>query len=89
MGRAVIAFSLFVAFMLLLWAATMWGLYIEFRAQRYRDRAHTEADRGPYADHDYMAFWRNGATGQPAVGLGYVERKHAHSQALTERPVAR
>lgn len=69
-----IAFSLFVAFILLLWAATIWGLHIEFRAQRYRDRAKPESCRGPVVDHAYMAFWRSGAAGPPAIGHDYAER---------------
>lgn len=66
-----IAFSIFLALIVLLWALTMWALHIEFRAQRYRDRAKPESCRGPVADHDYVAFWRGGAMAAPADGCGY------------------
>ena len=69
-----------MVFMVLLWAATMWGLHIEFRAQRYRDRAKPESCRGPVVDHDYMAYWRSGAAGQPAIGCDYAEREGADLQ---------
>ena len=78
-----IAFGVFVAVIFLLWAATMWALYIEFRAQRYRDRAKPESCRGPVADHDYMAFWQGGARDQPLSGRGYVRA----SNLDPERPL--
>jgi hypothetical protein len=65
-------FGLFVACVLLLWAATLWGLHVEFRAQRYRDRNKPEACRRPATDEDYVAFWRDGAAGRPDAGRGYA-----------------
>lgn len=83
-----IAFSVFVALIILLWALTMWALHIEFRAQRYCDRAKPESCRGPVVDHDYVAFWRSGAKAAPANSRGYASADLRHTGGPTRDSAA-
>ncbi|MBK8068550.1 MAG: hypothetical protein IPK27_13265 [Rhodanobacteraceae bacterium] len=59
------AFGVFVVLVMLAWGATIWALRIEFRAQAYRERNLPEASRGPFVDHEHLAFWRNGGQHPP------------------------